>query len=97
MDHTSARGRRMFDLYKLEELRLDAYENSMIYKEKTKRWHEKRISRREFNKGELVLFNSRLSLFPGKLQSRWSGPFEVTRVSESGAVEMWSKSMLGTN
>lgn len=35
-----------------------------------------------------MLFNSRLRLFLGKLRSRWSGPFEVTGVSESGAVEV---------
>ena len=65
----------------------------MIYKERTKKWHDRRIARREFNEGELVLlFNSRLKLFPGKLRSRWSGPFEVTRVNQSGAIEVWSVS-----
>lgn len=48
---------------------------------------------REFNEGGLfLLFNSMLSLFPGKLWSRWSRVFEVTRVSELGAVEVWSES-----
>jgi hypothetical protein len=45
--------------------------------------------KREFKVGELVLlFNSRLKLFPGKLRSRWSGPFEITKVFQSGAVEI---------
>lgn len=74
MYHTAAGSRRMFDLHELEELRSDAYENALICKHKTKRWHDKRISRKKFNKGELVLLsNSRLKLFPRKLQSRWSG------------------------
>jgi hypothetical protein len=71
MDYTAAGGKRMLDLHELEELRLDAYENALIYKERTKKWHDQRISRRQFHEGELVLlFNSRLRLFPGKLRSR---------------------------
>lgn len=70
MDHTDHGGKRMFDLHELEELRLDAYENALIYKERIKRWHDKHISSKEFNKGKFVLlFNSRLKLFPEKLQS----------------------------
>ncbi|XP_039685657.1 uncharacterized protein [Medicago truncatula] len=93
MNHSEAGEKRMLDLHELEELRLDAYENALIYKERTKKWHDRRIIRREFNEGEVVLlFNSRLRLFPGKLRSRWSGPFEVTKVNQSGAIEVWSES-----
>ncbi|XP_058755634.1 uncharacterized protein LOC131628843 [Vicia villosa] len=83
----------LLDINELEEIRLDAYENARIYKERTKKWHDKRISRKEFNEGDVVLlFNSRLKLFPGKLRSRRSGPFEVTKVYPSGAVEIKGKS-----
>lgn len=93
MDYKSAGGKRVLELNELEELRLDAYENAKIYKERTKKWHDRRIIRREFKEGELVLlFNSRLKLFPGKLRSRWSGPFQVKKVIPSGAVEVWSES-----
>ncbi|MCH98282.1 hypothetical protein A2U01_0019282 [Trifolium medium] len=93
MDYTAAGGKRMLDLHELEELRLDAYENALIYKERTKKWHDQRITRREFHVGDIVLlFNSKLRLFPGKLRSRWSGPFEVTQVNKSGAIEVWSES-----
>ena len=62
----------------LEEPRNEAYDNARIYKEKTKRWHDKKILRREFKAGEQVLlYNSRLKLFQGKLKSRWSGPYIV--------------------
>ena len=63
---------------KLEELRYEAYDNARIYKEKTKRWHFQKILKREFKVGEKVLlYNSRLKLFLGKLKSRWSGPYTV--------------------
>lgn len=64
INYTSAGEKRILDIHELEELRLDAYENAKIYKERTKRWHEKRISRKDFNVGDIVrLFNSRLKLF----------------------------------
>ena len=47
------------------------------------------IPKREFVEGEMVLlYNSRIRLFPGKLRSRWSGPFTVTQVFPSGAIEI---------
>ena len=50
------------------------------------------IQKREFEVGQKVLlFNSRLKLFPGKLKSRWSGPFTVTKVYPYGAVEISDK------
>ncbi|GJS68771.1 reverse transcriptase domain-containing protein [Tanacetum coccineum] len=68
-------------LNELNELRDQAYENSLIYKEKTKRIHDAKIKNRVFNVGDRVLlFNSRLKIFSGKLKSRWSGPFTVTQV-----------------
>ena len=70
-------------------MRLYSYENARMYKEKTKRIHDKRIVSRDFKEGDLVLlFNSRLRLFPGKLKSRWSGPFVVRKVHHFGAIEI---------
>ncbi|XP_020242510.1 uncharacterized protein LOC109820724 [Asparagus officinalis] len=84
--------KRKLQLHELDELRLESYENARIYKERTKRWHDKNILRREFNQGDMVLlFNSRLKLFPGKLKSRWSGPFQAREVFPSGVVKVWSE------
>ncbi|GKB74028.1 reverse transcriptase domain-containing protein [Tanacetum coccineum] len=72
---------RKVQLNELNELRDHAYENSLIYKEKTKRIHDSKIKNRVFNIGDQVLlFNSRLKMFSGKLKSRWSGPFTITQV-----------------
>ena len=81
----------LLQLNELDELRFEAYESSKLYKEKTKRWHAKGLLRREFNEGDLVLlFNSRLKLFPGKLRSRWSGPFKIRKVYPYGSIELWN-------
>jgi hypothetical protein len=69
-----------------------AEENVMLYKEKKMLWHDKMILRRAFQVGELVfLFNSRLKLFSGKLRSRWTGPYQVQKIFDHGAVEIWSE------
>jgi len=73
----------------MDELRNYAYENAQIYKERTNILHDKHITRRKFVVGQQVLlYNSRLRLFPNKLHSRWSGPFMVKRVFSHGAVKI---------
>ncbi|CAA7038271.1 unnamed protein product [Microthlaspi erraticum] len=91
-DIKTAQEKRELDLHELEEIRLDAYESSKIYKERTKAFHDKNIIRKDLKEGDRVLlFNSRLKLFPGKLKSRWSGPFTVKEVSPFGAVTLFNK------
>nr|GEV00698.1 reverse transcriptase domain-containing protein [Tanacetum cinerariifolium] len=76
-------------LNELNELRDQAYENSFIYKERTKKLHDSKIKNRIFNVGDQVLlFNSRLKIFSGKLKTRWSGRFTITQVFSYGTVEL---------
>ncbi|XP_072076651.1 uncharacterized protein [Arachis hypogaea] len=89
LDAQAAEEKRLLQLNELEEFRLEAYENARIYKKRAKRWHDKRISPRTFEPGQKVLlFNSRLKIFPGKLRSRWTGPYTITKVSPHGYVEL---------
>nr|GEY06404.1 DNA-directed DNA polymerase [Tanacetum cinerariifolium] len=79
---------RKVQLNELNELRDHAYENSLIYKEKTKRIHDSKIKNHVFNVGDRVLlFNSILKIFLGKLKTRWSGPFTIAKVFPYGTVE----------
>ena len=65
----AAKEERLLQLNELEELRNETYDNARIYKDKTKKWHDQNILRREFKAGDQVLlFNSKLKFFPGKLQ-----------------------------
>ncbi|GKC43934.1 reverse transcriptase domain-containing protein [Tanacetum coccineum] len=80
---------KLLQLNELNELRDQAYENSLIYKEKTKKLHDSKIKNRIFNVGDQVLlFNSRLKIFSGKLKTRWSGPFTITKVFPYGTIEL---------
>nr|GEU67782.1 DNA-directed DNA polymerase [Tanacetum cinerariifolium] len=88
-DLKTAGDHRKLQLNELNELRDQAYKNSLIYKEKTKKLYDSKIKNRIFNVGDRVLlFNSRLKIFSGKLKTRWSGPFTITKVFPYGTVEL---------
>ncbi|GJR94515.1 reverse transcriptase domain-containing protein [Tanacetum coccineum] len=88
-DLKTAGDHRKLQLNELNELRDQAYENSLIYKERTKKLHDSKIKNRIFNVGDRVLlFNSRLKIFSGKLKTRWSGPFTITKVFPYGTIEL---------
>nr|GFA30751.1 reverse transcriptase domain-containing protein [Tanacetum cinerariifolium] len=83
-DHKTAGDHRKLQLNELSELHDQAYENSLIYKERTKKLHDAKIKNRIFNVGDQVLlFNSRLKIFSGKLKSHWSGPFKNLPIRNS--------------
>ncbi|GJR35900.1 reverse transcriptase domain-containing protein [Tanacetum coccineum] len=88
-DLKTAGDHQKLQLNELNELRDQAYENSLIYKERTKKLHDSKIKNRIFNVGDRVLlFNSRLKIFSGKLKTRWSGPFTITKVFPYGTIEL---------
>ena len=61
-----------------------------MYNEKVKAYHDKKLLKKEFKLGQQVLlFNSRLKLFTGKMKSKWSGPFIIKDVKPYGAVELF--------
>nr|GEX92292.1 reverse transcriptase domain-containing protein [Tanacetum cinerariifolium] len=85
----TASDHRKLQLNELSKLRDRAYENSVIYKERTKKLHDSKIKNRIFNVGDQVLlFNSRLKIFSRKLKTHWSGPFTITRVFPYGTIEL---------
>nr|GEW81340.1 reverse transcriptase domain-containing protein [Tanacetum cinerariifolium] len=76
-------------LNELSELCDQAYENSLIFKERTKKLHDAKIKNHIFNVGDQVLlFNSRLNIFFGKLKSRWSGPFTISKIYPYGTAKI---------
>ena len=88
-DFKLAGEKRLFDISSLDEWRTQTYENFKLFKEKVKRWHDKRIQKREFNVGDYVfIYNSRLKIFARKLLSKWEGPYVIEEVYCSGAIEI---------
>nr|GEV28615.1 reverse transcriptase domain-containing protein [Tanacetum cinerariifolium] len=72
-DLKTAGDHQKVQLNELDELRDQAYENALIYRERTKKIHDSMIKDRVFNVGDrVILFNSRLKIFSGKLKTRWT-------------------------
>ncbi|XP_070002395.1 uncharacterized protein [Nicotiana sylvestris] len=91
LDIETANTTRVTELHELDEFRYLAFESMRLYKERMKRLHDKYIVERNFNPGDMVLlYNSRLRLFSGKLKSRWSRPFRVVELFPLGSVEIVS-------
>jgi hypothetical protein len=70
-------------LAELEEWRDKVYHNSKTYKERTKRWHDKRIKHQEIQARKWErLFGH------GKLRNKWEGPYDVIDTSPHRAITL---------
>jgi hypothetical protein len=90
MDLKAAGRKRKIQIAELEEWREKAYHSAKLYKERTKRWHDKHVKTKQFKPGDKVLhFNSRVHLFGhGKLRSKWEGPYIVLHATDHGVVTL---------
>nr|GEV08068.1 reverse transcriptase domain-containing protein [Tanacetum cinerariifolium] len=88
-DLKTAGDHRKVQLNELNELYDQAYENYLIYKEKTMKIHDSKFKNRDFNVGDrFLLSNSRLKIFSGKLKTRWTEPFTIAHVFPYGTIEL---------
>jgi hypothetical protein len=89
-DILQANNKILSQLNELEELRNQAYKNAQIYKDRTQKIHDQHLrEQKDFKEGDQVLlYHSWLRLFTGKLKSRWTGPFIITKVFPYGTVEI---------
>ncbi|GJY87049.1 reverse transcriptase domain-containing protein [Tanacetum coccineum] len=92
-DLIAAGEKRMFQLHELDELRHQAYENSRLYKARTKVWHDRKLRmRKEFKHGnKVLLFHSKYKFKQPKLRSRWLGPYVVKYQYPSRYVELYGE------
>jgi hypothetical protein len=90
MDLKAARTKKKIQIAKLEEWREKAYHSAKLYKERTKRWHDKQIKIKQFKLGDKVLlFNSHIHLFGhGKRHSKWEGPYLVLHTVDHDVVTL---------
>ncbi|GJS45589.1 reverse transcriptase domain-containing protein [Tanacetum coccineum] len=92
-DLIAASEKRMFQLHELDELRHQAYENSRLYKARTKVWHDRKLRmRKEFKQGnKVLLFHSKYKFKQTKLRSRWLGPYILKYQYSSGMLNSMEK------
>ena len=97
IDLSRADMKRFLNLNEMEELRNDTYNNSNTTKQRLKKWHDQLVSRKEFQKRQRVLlYDSKLHIFSGKLKSRWIGPFTIQQVHSNGVVELLNSNSIGS-
>ena len=90
-NYDEAGQQRKLQLQELEEIRNHAYENEALYKAKSKAFHDGQLVHKKLKVGQKVLlFDSTLKLFAGKLHSKWVGPFVVVHIYSHGAVDIQS-------
>jgi hypothetical protein len=87
MDIKLAGNKRKIQIAELVEWREKAYHSAKLYKEITKRWHDKRIKTKQFKpEDKILLFNSHVHLFGhGNLCSKWEGPYLVMHAADNDA------------
>ncbi|GJX59369.1 reverse transcriptase domain-containing protein [Tanacetum coccineum] len=92
-DLIAAGEKRMFQLHELDEFRHQAYENSRLYKARTKVWHDRKLRmRKDFKHGnKVLLFHSKYKFKQPKLRSRWLGPYVVKYQYSFGYIELYGK------
>ncbi|XP_042019037.1 uncharacterized protein LOC121766869 [Salvia splendens] len=70
-------------------LKSTIFSRAMWYKEKTKMWHGKNLWVKELQVGhKVLLYQSRLKLIPGKLKSKWTGPYTIIALRANRAVKL---------
>ncbi|XP_076919192.1 uncharacterized protein LOC143579902 [Bidens hawaiensis] len=90
LGHSTVRVHRFHQIHELEELRDHAYAHPYNYMLKTKGLHDRKLrGNKQFKCGDaLLLFNSRIKLHPGKLCSRWYGPYTIKEVFPYAVIEI---------
>nr|GEX10975.1 reverse transcriptase domain-containing protein [Tanacetum cinerariifolium] len=85
--------KRFLQLHELDELRLQAYKNSKLYKDRTKAYHDRNLRiRKEFKaRDEVLFYNSKYKFKAPKVRLKWYGPFVVKHGFPSGYVTLHDK------
>eukprot|EP00253_Pinus_taeda_P028534 PITA_28534 len=89
LDLTKAQINRLQQINELEEIRLSALQNTALIQQQRSKWHDALIKNKFFHEGDwALLYDSRFQDFPGKLQTRWLGPYEIQKVLDNGTLSL---------
>ena len=89
LDLNEAQINRLRQINELDEIRLSALENTALIQQQRAKWHDALIKNKVFHEGDwALLYDSRFQDFPGKLQTRWLGPYEIQKVHDNGTLTL---------
>ena len=84
-----AQAKRLHQINELDEIRLSALQHTALIQQQRAKWHDAHIKENIFHEGDwALLYDSRFQDFPGKLQTRWLGPYEIQKVHDNGTVTL---------
>ena len=89
LDLTEAHINRLKQINKLDEIRLSALQNTALVQQQRVKWHDALITNKVFHEGDwALLYDSQFQDFPGKLQTRWLGPYEIQKLHDNGTITL---------
>ena len=89
LDLSEAQINRLQQINELDERRLAALQNTTLIQQQRAKWHDALIKNKIFHEGDwALLYDSRFQDFPGKLQTRWLGPYEIQKVHDNGTLTL---------
>eukprot|EP00253_Pinus_taeda_P022041 PITA_22041 len=89
LDLSEAQKNRLQQINELDETRLSALQNTALIQQQRAKWHDALIKDKIFHEGDwALLYDSRFQDFPGKLQTRWLGPYEIQKVHDNGTLTL---------
>eukprot|EP00253_Pinus_taeda_P029756 PITA_29756 len=89
LDLSEAQINRLHQINELDKIRLSALQNTTLIQQQRARWHDSLIKNKVFHEGDwALLYDSRFQHFPGKLQTRWLGPYEIQKVHDNGTLTL---------
>jgi hypothetical protein len=89
LDLTEAHKQCLQQLNELDEACMSTLQRTTVIQQQRASWHDKHIKKKYFQKGDwALLYDSKFQDFPGKLQTRWLGPYEINEVHNNGTVTL---------
>ena len=89
LDLSEAQINRLQQINELDEIRLSALQNTALIQQQRAKWHDALIKNKVFHEGDwALLYDSWFQDFPGKLQTRWLGPYEIQKVHDNGTLTL---------
>ena len=89
LDLSEAQKNRLQQINELDEIRLSALQNTTLIQQQRAKWHDALIKNNIFHEGHwALLYDSRFQDFPGKLRTRWLGPYEIQKFHDNGTLTL---------
>jgi len=80
---------RLHQINELDEIRLSALQHFALTQQQREKWHDALIKKKIFHEGDwALLYDSRFQDFPGKLQTKWLGRYEIKKVHDNGTLKL---------